>query len=187
MTDAELDALVNLAEEFVTATWHMLDNSETSGPIEDPTIAVWGPDYDEVSALLDRCEGLPSGSTEHMTAGGLLAANIKASITALRSQLAAETDRADRAEAERAAQIELSARLLDDWAANLRDLKIYGTPAIVETCAGMIRAQPHDRTALDAAIRAAKVEAWREAADKLKGQGYNTAVRQILALIGEGV
>ena len=84
-------------------------------------------------------------------------------ITTLRAQLAAETARAERAEAFRAAQIELSARLLDDWAANLRDLKIYGTPAIIETCAGMIRAQPHPSTALDAAIRVAKEEALRKA------------------------
>lgn len=87
-TDEELDALVELAEKFVTATWHLLDNSETSGPIDDPTIAVWQPDFDEVSALLDRCEGLPSGSTEHMTAGELLSANMTAAITALRAQLA---------------------------------------------------------------------------------------------------
>ena len=87
-TDEELDALVKLSEKFVTATWHLLDNSETSGPIDDPTIAVWQPDFDEVSALLDRCEGLPSGSTEHMNAGELLSANMTAAITALRVQLA---------------------------------------------------------------------------------------------------
>ena len=76
-TDAELDALINLAEEFVTATFHLLDNSETSGPIDDPTIAVWEPDFKEVSALLDRCEGLPSGSTEHMSAGVFRAGNLQ--------------------------------------------------------------------------------------------------------------
>lgn len=87
-TDDGLDALVKLTEEFVTATWHLLDNSETSGPKDDPTIAVWQPNFDEVSALLDRCEGLPSGSMEHMAAGELLAANMTAAIAALRAQLA---------------------------------------------------------------------------------------------------
>lgn len=87
-TDEELDALVKLTEEFVTATWHLLDNSETSGPNDDPTITVWQPNFDEVSALLDRCEGLPSGSMERMAAGELLAANLISAITALRAQLA---------------------------------------------------------------------------------------------------
>lgn len=75
-----LNPLLNLVEEFVTATWHLLDNSETSGPVGNPTITVWQPDFDNVSGLLDRCEGLPSGSTEHMTAGELLVANIRALI-----------------------------------------------------------------------------------------------------------
>ena len=77
-----LKPLLNLVDEFVTATWHLLDNSETSGPADDPTIAVWQPDFDEVSKLLDRCEGLPSGSTEHMTAGELLVSSILALIDA---------------------------------------------------------------------------------------------------------
>ena len=100
-TDEELDALVKLSEKFVTATWHLLDNSETSGPIDDPTIAVWRPDFDEVSALLDRCEGLPSGSTEHMNAGELLSANMTAAITALRAQLARREEMHDCAMKER--------------------------------------------------------------------------------------
>lgn len=87
-TDDKLDALVNLTEEFVTATWHLLDNSETSGPNDDPTITVWQPNFDEVSALLARCEGLPSGSMEHTAAGELLAANLNSAITSLRAQLA---------------------------------------------------------------------------------------------------
>lgn len=103
-TDEELDALVKLTEEFVTATWHLLDNSETSGPNDDPIITVWQPNFDEVSALLDRCEGLPSGSMEHMAAGELLAANLISAITALRAQLVAANARAERAEASLAAR-----------------------------------------------------------------------------------
>ena len=72
--------LTDLVEEFTTAVWHLMDNSETSGPIDDPTITVWKPDFDEVSKLLDRIEGLPSGSTEHMGAGELLSANILAAL-----------------------------------------------------------------------------------------------------------
>ena len=72
--------LTDLVEEFTTAVWHLMDNSETSGPIDDPTITVWNPDFDEVSKLLDRIEGLPSGSTEHMGAGELLSANILAAL-----------------------------------------------------------------------------------------------------------
>ena len=78
--------LTDLVEEFTTAVWHLMDNSETSGPIDDPTITVWKPDFDEVSKLLDRIEGLPSGSTEHMTAGELLSANILAAIEPLPDQ-----------------------------------------------------------------------------------------------------
>lgn len=116
----ELDALVKLTEEFVTATWHLLDNSETSGPKDDPTITVWQPNFDEVSALLDRCEGLPNGSMEHMAAGELLAANLISAITTLRAHLAvaeacnrglvrlneATQDRADRAEIKLAKAVE---------------------------------------------------------------------------------
>ena len=79
---AEVQALVELAEELITAVWHLMDNSEESGPIEDPKITVWKPDFDEVSAILDRIEGLPSGSIEHMTAGELFAANILVALRA---------------------------------------------------------------------------------------------------------
>lgn len=141
-TDDELDALVKLTEEFVTATWHLLDNSETSGPKDDPTIAVWQPNFDEVSALLDRCEGLPSGSMEHVAAGELLAANLNSAITSIRTQLAearAERDavvavrdmlgnrwatekvRADQAEAAMAAQIEAAIREIWGLCEDLED------------------------------------------------------------------
>ena len=107
-------------------------------------------------------------------------------ITTLRAQLAAETARADRAEAERAAQIEADAGICDEMLGKIWDDEAYD-------CAAAIRAQPHDRTALDAAIRAAKVEAWKEAAAAIAefetpmtencALGHEDAYRAILALI----
>ena len=238
MTDAELDALVKLTEEFVTATWHLLDNSETSGPIDDPTITVWQPDFDEVSALLDRCDGLPSGSQEHMTAGGLLAANMASAITALRAQLAevraefvrriemhecamAERDdatlysdeqkaRADRAEAALAAQIEaddippfhfyryINGVLMAEGVEINKETTLDSAMKVASRIASkgpngeapvlVYRAQPHDRTALDAAIRAAKVEALRRAEVATLGLATGHECRAaILALIRDGV
>jgi hypothetical protein len=74
--------LLDLVEEFTTAVFHLMDNSETSGPVDDPTITLWNPDYDVVSKLLDRIEALPSGSTEHLGIGELLVANIRAALAA---------------------------------------------------------------------------------------------------------
>jgi len=102
---------------------------------------------DEINALVDRLE----------TMGDVPISVILDAITTLRAQLAAETARADRAEAERAAQIDADAAICDDLHGSIWEYDAY-------ECALAIRAQPHDRTALDAAIRAAKVEAWREAA-----------------------
>lgn len=75
-------------------------------------------------------------------------------------------DAVEQIEAAVAAQIEADAEIAaaetamppqhnikDQWRSNIGD-----------DVAAAIRAQPHDRTALDAAIRAAKVEAWKEAA-----------------------
>ncbi len=218
-SDEELDALVDLSEEFVTATWHLLNNSETSGPIDDPTIAVWQPDYDDVSALLDRCEGLPSGSTEHMTAGELLSANMTDAITALRAQrdearaerdkmgralnvaryghpdfsweihkmaMQEAVDQRDRAEAALAAQIEADAMAVSAWGTlSLADMDdgVKWQFDLPDQIAASLRAQPHNTAALDRVKADVRVAAIREAADKLKGQGYNTAVCQILALL----
>ena len=83
-----------------------------------------------------------------------------------------ETARADRAEAERAAQIEADARIAEDaW--------LDGVP--VAEISAAIRAQPHDHSAL----AKYREKVLQEAADELKDQGYNTAVRQILALINK--
>lgn len=82
--------------------------------------------------------------------------------------------RADRAEAERAAQIEADAGIADSF----------------NPCAATaIRNQPHDRTALDAVRQAAKVEAWRKAGVATSGLATGHGCRAaILALIElEGV
>ena len=111
--------LLDLVEEFVTATFHLLDNSETSGPTDDPTIAVWQPDFDQVSGLLDRCEGLPSGSPDYMTAGELLVANIRTALApidglALVRELRADADRLNRWRAEEGEKIKRQAKALTD-------------------------------------------------------------------------
>lgn len=85
--------LVALVEELTTAVWHLMDNSETSGPIDDPTITVWQPDFDTVCGLLDRIEGLSSGSTDDMTAGELLSANILAALAAAKEHAPTEYER----------------------------------------------------------------------------------------------
>ena len=71
--------------------------------------------------------------------------------------LAAETARADRAEAALAAQIEADAGVAENYD---ETCPAFNWPSRI---AGRIRAQPHSRTALQAAIRAAKVEAWKKA------------------------
>ena len=75
--------------------------------------------------------------------------------------------RADRAEVERAAQIEVNAMACSAWGtlspADMDD-GVKWQFDLPDQIAAAIRNQPHDRTALDAAIWAAKVEAWKEAA-----------------------
>lgn len=78
MTHEQLAALV---ADFTNAVWRMLDNSETSGPVGEPITTIEEHDLQAVSGFLDIIEDLPSGSTEHMTAGDLLAANLQSKIT----------------------------------------------------------------------------------------------------------
>lgn len=118
-------------------------------------------------------------------------------ITTLRAQLAAETARADRAEAERAAQIEADAGIVAEEAKYQQEIAVTqmtkGIPwhsadwafRKLTDVERLIRAQPRSSTALDAAIRAAKVEAWKEAADLCQSDGWGYK-DDILALIGEG-
>lgn len=168
------------------------------GSQEMPTQQMTG---DEINALVERLE----------TMGDVPVSAILDAITTLRARLADANARADRAEfnavqltvmvgddaveqieAAVAAQIEADAgiavaetamppqhNIKDQWRSNIGD-----------DVAAAIRAQPHDRTALDAAIRAAKVDAWKEAADlptrteRLGGQNYAyVRVEEILALI----
>jgi len=155
--------------------------------------------------MTDRLDALVMRAHRYTYKSGhddaLFVLDLADAITTLRAQLASETARADRAEAERAAQIEADAAICDDLHGSIWEYDAY-------ECALAIRAQPHDRTALDAAIRAAKVEAWREAAYVDWSHGTDaldvapeyltpwqrgfvaslTAMRAaILALIGEGV
>lgn len=65
--------VADMLSQFVASVWHLLDNSETSGPIDDPITTVMQSDFDEVSKWLDRFEHLPSGSTSHLSAAELVA------------------------------------------------------------------------------------------------------------------
>lgn len=97
--------------------------------------------------------------------------------------------RADRAEAERAAQIEADAGIAEaqealaakrandddadarsDWDAGL----IFGTQVGARLISASIRVQPHDRTALDAMLRAERENALREAADMIRSRAYTS-------------
>jgi len=141
-----------------------------------------------------------------------LASYALAALTALRAQraeawaavkLTAEISekafaRADRAEAALAAQIEADAGLIDAEAKYQQEIAVAqmskGIPwqssewafRKLTDAAEEIRNQPHDRSALDRHDADTRAKALREAADELKGQGYNTAVRQILAMIEGG-
>ena len=87
-------------------------------------------------------------------------------------RLAETSYRTALAEAALAAQIEADARIAEDaW--------LDGVP--VAEISAAIRAQPHDHSAL----AKYREKVLQEAADELKDQGYNTAVRQILALINK--
>lgn len=71
-----------------------------------------------------------------------------------------ETARADRAEAERAAQIEADARIAEDaW--------LDGVP--VAEISAAIRAHSHDHTALDRMLAEAREQALREVAETTRG------------------
>lgn len=82
------EQLATLVADFTNAVWHMLDNSETSGPIDEPVTTIEEHDLQAVLGFLDVIDGLPSGSPEHMNAGDLLAANLQAEITRLPDHLA---------------------------------------------------------------------------------------------------
>lgn len=194
---------------------------------------------DELDALVKRMAKLADDMELHATEDwdehdDVLA--IIAAITTLRGQLAAETARADRAEAERAAKPSLRlsvARKIGMYGSAYDgpfDARAYtydhqpGNQAAwaigraasnatldkvgdyIDRGLGLLRHlkaegfgvfalndndnDTHDRTALDAAIRAAKVEAWKEAADFIEAAPIGTRQQDrdaILALIGEGV
>ena len=97
-------------------------------------------------------------------------------ITTLRAQLAAANARADRAEAERAAQIKVDAKTCDRIAGNTKDFNAE-TRRAAGMCASAIRAQPHDRSALGRMLAEAREKALREAYHSLfKHPGFIHAI-----------
>lgn len=126
-------------------------------------------------------------------------ARVADAITALRTQLAEANARADRAEAERAAQIEVDAEVVafalwkaeaDRAAPNVgrhRTQEMFSGELestrskwlhIAAAAITAIRAQPHDRTALDRMLTEAREQALREAIE-----AYPEGIGAILALI----
>lgn len=101
-------------------------------------------------------------------------------------------DRADRAEAALAAQIEADAGIADECERQNGPLSKRGSDPYVQglssagqAIAAAIRAQPHDRTALDRMLAEAREKALQEAAQACEwGDIYGgNAIRTILALI----
>lgn len=154
MTDAELDALVGLTRfDLEQADSHMGSASMSQEDYGD-----WVR-YDDASSA----------------------------ITTLRAQLAAETARADRAEAERAAQIEVDAGIADATAKRAAgkeiEVKSLGMSELVRSWSAVqshmtavahaIRAQPHDRSALDRLLAGAEARGYQLAADEAKRSGWH--------------
>lgn len=121
-------------------------------------------------------------------------ARVADAITALRTQLAEANARADRAEAERAAQIEVDAGIADalsvEWWGNYKDITHEhsysqhreGMSDGADEIANAIRAQPragaaehgsYDRTALDRMLAEAEARGYQLAADEAKQSGWH--------------
>jgi len=145
-----------------------------------------------VSDLRDHANKLPAlwpdKAADAITTLRTQLANALAINEELRAAVAIAEDYAHRAESERAAQIEVDAGIVTGFLASWDDANINGSSLRIVLDA--IRAQPHDRTALDAVRRAAKVDARKEAADFIEAAPIRTRQQDraaILALIGEGV
>ena len=81
--------------------------------------------------------------------------------------------RADRAEAALAAQIEADAGMLQDFAkGHFADGMVLERAALTRAAA-IIRAQPHDRTALDKALAEAEARGYQLASDEAKQSGWH--------------
>lgn len=157
MTDAELDALVKRLGNVSLQTGFPSRTTIDSDVIREAADAI-------TTLRAQLADALEINEELHATA-------------------AIAEDYAHRAEAERAAQIEEIgfARLLVDtgWSEHDGDNFTYHRSVVLKLLGILDKVLSHDRTALDRY----RETVLREAADELKGQGYNTAVRQILALI----
>lgn len=150
MTDEELDALVH-------TLWH--------GEVTLATVASSADAITTLRAQLADARAERDAMIHPDHVEGL----VKLAEPMIYEALAAETARADRAEAALAAQIEVDAEIADLFSGC--------NYCAVEMCATAIRAQPHDRTALDryrekVLLEAAQTVAW-----------HSVAAGAILALI----
>lgn len=138
-TDEELDALVQYlrAKGFISQR-------------EADAITAMRADLAEMKA--DRYKWFEGWGTMH--------------VAAMREAQRADQNaiRADRAEAALAAQIEADAKACDRIAGNTKDFPA-ATRRAAGMCAAAIRAQPHDRRALDRMLAEAREKALREAAE----------------------
>lgn len=161
MTEQELDALVRDHANKLAALW--------------PDKAA-----DPITTL--RAQLAAESMVVESMARGAVQAAIK---------LATETARANRAEAALAAQIEVDAGIARSRHEENEILRATWATPMLTTLADVsdeIRAQPHDRTALGAAIRAAKVEALRKAETATlglaTGRECQLAIRALIAQEG---
>lgn len=99
---------------------------------------------------------------------------------------AGQITRADRAEAALAAQIEADAKTCDRIAGNTKDFNAE-TRRSAGMCAAAIRAQPHDRTALDRMLTKARENALRDAVRSLRRRKavYLLKARKAMRSAGE--
>lgn len=209
-TDAELDALVGLTRfDLEQAESHMGSASMSQQDYGDwvryddasSAITALRAHLAAANARADRAEAEISRLTDlnstayidgHDAAKNEYRDEIRR-LEVLNAQLTVMVgeDAVEQIEAERAAQIEVDAGILqavaDNWDCGHSDSRYCRCAELAEQwciAADEIRNQPHDRSALDAVRRAAKVEAWKEAEvatlGLATGHGCRTA---ILALI----
>ena len=106
-------------------------------------------------------------------------------ITTLRAQLAEANARADRAEAALTAQIEADAGIADDHTPEKHSGMTLQAHVTGKSIAAAIRAQPHDRSALDRMLAEARVKALREAADATLGLSTGHECRRAILARGQ--
>jgi hypothetical protein len=125
-------------------------------------------------------------ATKLAAAGNLIALELRVTEGLVEEQ----RDRADRAEAALAAQIEVDAEIVQfrhDENQIMRNTWVTPKLTSLDDVADEIRNQPHDRTALERHDAKTREKALREAAETAMEHGvaYMTAHKAILALIGK--